>query len=161
MNNYFQIDIIMYTEMDQTFTEIRLRQNLHNSVEEWEEAYKRWTSMEFNKLVVNELVDLTMKTIKNCTQFEKYLPVNDILPELKKSAEDFKLKLPVIGYLRNNNFRAVATFILRLTKIYEINLFPSTSVIGPILKLYWVVSSIKKKIFSYLPMKNRMLLMKI
>lgn len=116
MNNYFQIDIIMYTEMDQTFTEIRLRQNLHNSVEEWEEAYKRWTSMEFNKLVVNELVDLTMKTIKNCTQFEKYLPVNDILPELKKSAEDFKLKLPVIGYLRNNNFRAVATFILKLTK---------------------------------------------
>lgn len=101
--------------MDQTFTEIRLRQNLHKSVEEWEDAYKRWHSMEFNKLLVNELVDLTMKTIKNCTQFEKYLPANNILPELKKSAEDFKLKLPIIGYLRNNNFRAVTTYICRLT----------------------------------------------
>lgn len=97
----------MYTEIDKTFTEIRLRQNLHNSVEEWEEAYKRWTTLEFNKLVVNELVDLTLKTIKNCTQFEKYLPANNILPELKQEAENFRLKLPVIGYLRNNNFKAV------------------------------------------------------
>lgn len=96
--------------MDQTFSEIRLRQSLYSTVEEWEEAYNRWTTSEFNSLVVNELVDLTLKTIKNCMQFEKYLPPNNIVPELKQSAEEFKLKLPVIGYLRNNNFRAVYYF---------------------------------------------------
>lgn len=93
--------------MDQTFTEISLRQKLLNSVEEWQEAHNRWTTTEFNNLVVNELVELTTKTIKNCTQFEKYLPANNVLPDLKEEAESFKLKLPVIGYLRNNNFKAV------------------------------------------------------
>lgn len=98
--------------MDQTFTEIRMRQQLHSSVEEWEQSYKRWTTAEFNTLIVNELIDLTVKTIKNCMQFEKYLPSNNIVPELKQAAEEFKLKLPVIGYLRNNNFRTVIFYLL-------------------------------------------------
>ncbi|XP_073833430.1 dynein heavy chain at 16F isoform X2 [Musca autumnalis] len=102
----FKIDITMYTEMDMAFTEIKLRQSLHSSVAEWEDAYIRWISVEFNQLVVTELVDLTIKTIKNCMQYEKYLPENNIVPELKQAAENFKVKLPVIGYLRNPNFRA-------------------------------------------------------
>lgn len=103
----WQIDITIYTEMDMAFTEIKLRQSLHNSVQDWEESYYRWIHVDFNTLVVTELVDLTTKTIKNCMQYEKYLPPNNMVPELKQSAEDFKLKLPVIGYLRNPNFRAV------------------------------------------------------
>ncbi|XP_075157385.1 dynein heavy chain at 16F [Haematobia irritans] len=102
----FKIDITVYTEMDMAFTEIKLRQSLHNTMEEWEENHYRWVHIDFNTLVVNELVDLTIKTIKNCMQYEKYLPPNNIVPELKQSAEEFKSKLPVIGYLRNPNFRA-------------------------------------------------------
>lgn len=93
--------------MDLTFQEIRLRQNLHNSVDEWEECYKRWIESEFNNLNVQDLVEVTMRIIKNCMQFEKYLPPNNIVPDLKAAAEAFKLKLPVILYLRNPSFRAV------------------------------------------------------
>uniref|UniRef100_A0A1I8P355 AAA+ ATPase domain-containing protein n=1 Tax=Stomoxys calcitrans TaxID=35570 RepID=A0A1I8P355_STOCA len=102
----FKIDITMFTEMDTAFTEIKLRQSLHTTMEEWEENHYRWVRVDFNNLVVEELVDLTNKTIKNCMQFEKYLPANNMVPELKKEAEDFKLKLPVIGYLSNVNLRA-------------------------------------------------------
>uniref|UniRef100_A0A1B0FG22 AAA+ ATPase domain-containing protein n=1 Tax=Glossina morsitans morsitans TaxID=37546 RepID=A0A1B0FG22_GLOMM len=101
----FKIDITKYEEMDMAFSEIRLRQHLHNSAIEWETAYQRWTTSEFNTLSVSELTDLTVKIIKNCMQFEKYLPENNIVPALKAAADEFKLKLPVIGYLRNPNFR--------------------------------------------------------
>lgn len=96
--------------MDMAFSEIRLRQHLHNSAIEWETAYQRWTTSEFNTLSVSELTDLTVKIIKNCMQFEKYLPENNIVPALKAAADEFKLKLPVIGYLRNPNFRPVCKY---------------------------------------------------
>uniref|UniRef100_A0A1A9V6M7 AAA+ ATPase domain-containing protein n=1 Tax=Glossina austeni TaxID=7395 RepID=A0A1A9V6M7_GLOAU len=126
----FKIDITKYEEMDMAFSEIRLRQHLHNSVIEWETAYQRWTTSEFNTLSVSELTDLTVKIIKNCMQFEKYLPDNNIVPALKAAADEFKLKLPIIGYLRNPNFRprhwAMFESILGRKLYQEPNIFIST-----------------------------------
>ncbi|XP_030378328.1 dynein heavy chain 6, axonemal [Scaptodrosophila lebanonensis] len=102
----FKLDLTMYEEMDQAFYDIRMRQNLFKTLEDWETALEEWELAEFNTLVVAEMVDLNAKTIKNCLQFLKYLPENNIVPLLQKSAEDFREKLPVIGYLRNPNLRA-------------------------------------------------------
>lgn len=103
----FRIDLTMYEEMDEGFYNIRQRQNLYKTLLDWEEALSTWLAADFNTLPVAEMLDLNAKTIKNCLQFQKYLPQNDIVPVLHKSAEDFKEKLPVIGYLRNPNLRAV------------------------------------------------------
>lgn len=103
----FRIDLTMYEEMDEGFYNIRQRQNLYRTLMDWEESLASWIAADFNSLPVNEMMELNAKTIKNCMQFQKYLPQNDIVPVLQKSAEDFKEKLPVIGYLRNPNLRAV------------------------------------------------------
>lgn len=103
----FQIDLTMYEEMDSGFYDIRQRQNLYKTLIDWEEALTSWLVSDFNSLPVADMIELNLKTIKNCMQFQKYLPQNDIVPVLQKSAEDFKEKLPVIGYLRNPNLRAV------------------------------------------------------
>ncbi|KAH8387117.1 hypothetical protein KR093_004852, partial [Drosophila rubida] len=102
----FRIDLTMYDEMASGFYDIRMRQNLYKTLIDWEDALNSWLTSDFNTLVVADMIDLNAKTIKNCLQFQKYLPENDIVPVLHKSAEDFKEKLPVIGYLRNANLRA-------------------------------------------------------
>ncbi|KAH8299235.1 hypothetical protein KR044_006570, partial [Drosophila immigrans] len=102
----FRIDLTMYDEMSSGFYDIRMRQNLYKTLNDWEDALSSWLSSDFNSLVVADMIELNAKTLKNCLQFQKYLPDNDIVPVLNKSAEDFKEKLPVIGYLRNPNLRA-------------------------------------------------------
>ncbi|EDW82538.1 uncharacterized protein Dwil_GK25078 [Drosophila willistoni] len=102
----FRIDLTMYEEMDQGFYDIRMRQNLYTTLVDWEQGLSEWHAAEFNNLVVADMIELNAKTIKNCLQFQKYLPENNIVPVLQKSAEDFREKLPVIGYLRNPNLRA-------------------------------------------------------
>ncbi|XP_043065698.2 dynein axonemal heavy chain 6 [Drosophila bipectinata] len=102
----FQIDLTMYEEMASGFYDIRMRQNLYKTQTEWEESLAEWITADFNTLNVNDMVELNAKTIKNCLQFMKYLPENNIVPVLHASAEAFKEKLPVIGYLRNPNLRA-------------------------------------------------------
>lgn len=93
--------------MDDTFQEIRLRTNLWQSLNEWFAALDTWVDTEFNNLNVEEMNNLNMKIIKNCLQFEKYLPPNNIVPKMKNSAEEFKQKLPVIAFLRNPNLKGV------------------------------------------------------
>lgn len=104
----FQIDLTMYEEMASGFYDIRMRQNLYRTQTEWEESLAEWIAADFNTLNVADMLDLNAKTIKNCLQFAKYLPENNIVPVLHASAEAFKEKLPVIGYLRNPNLRAVS-----------------------------------------------------
>lgn len=108
----FRIDLTMYDEMASGFYDIRMRQNLYKTLIDWEDSLASWLAADFNTLVVADMIDLNSKTIKNCLQFQKYLPDNDIVPVLHKSAEEFKEKLPVIGYLRNTNLRAVSRTIL-------------------------------------------------
>lgn len=100
--------------MDNTFQEIRLRTNLWQSLDEWFAALDTWVDTEFNNLNVEDMNNLNMKIIKNCLQFEKYLPPNNIVPKMKNSAEEFRQKLPVIGFLRNPNLKAVNSRFLIL-----------------------------------------------
>ncbi|XP_037937177.1 dynein heavy chain 6, axonemal [Teleopsis dalmanni] len=101
----FKLDITRFEEIGNTFQKIRLRQNLWNNWEEWELALEEWYGMEFSSLNVEDMVNLNTKIIKNCMQYEKYLPENEIVPMLRESAEEFKTKLPVLTYLRNPNLK--------------------------------------------------------
>lgn len=54
---------------------------------------------------MEEMTTVNTKILKNCGYLEKNLPRNDIVPKLKSDVEDFKEKLPVLGYLRNVNLK--------------------------------------------------------
>lgn len=54
---------------------------------------------------MEDLTTINIKILKNCGFLEKNLPKNYIVPKLKVDAEDFKDKLPVIGFLRNPNLK--------------------------------------------------------
>lgn len=101
----FKIDVTRFDTLDQVSFEVKLRQTLWDSVQQWKDALEQWNEMPFNQIDVDELNTLTTKTLKNCGFLEKNLPKNDIVPKLKADAEDFKEKLPVIGYLRNENLK--------------------------------------------------------
>jgi len=58
---------------------------------------------------MEDLNTMTAKILKNCTMLDKNLPSNEIIPKLRASAEQFKEKLPVIGYMRNPALKMVLT----------------------------------------------------
>ncbi|XP_055843876.1 dynein axonemal heavy chain 6 [Episyrphus balteatus] len=101
----FKIDVTRYDEMEHAFQEIRMRQNLWNSLEEWETSLELWQKLGYQNLNVENMSNLNAKILKSCIQFEKYLPPNELVPGLKTSAELFREKLPVLGYLRNPNLK--------------------------------------------------------
>lgn len=89
--------------------EVKLRQMLWDSTQEWEKSIHDWHELSFNSLDVEDLSNVTNKIIKNCTLLEKNLPKNKIVPQLRYDAEQFKEKLPVIQYLRNPALKTVST----------------------------------------------------
>lgn len=84
-----------------------MRQILWSSLDDWTVSTENWYKKPFNTLNVDELNDINGKILKNCTMLEKNLPPNKIIPKLRDNVEEFKAKLPVIGYLRNNALKAV------------------------------------------------------
>lgn len=97
--------------------EVKNRQLLWETAEEWEKCNKLWHEQPFNTLNVDEMTETSMKIIKNCTMLEKSLPPNKIVPQVRAEVEAFKEKLPVIQYLRNPALKTVRMDIhLELTE---------------------------------------------
>lgn len=70
---------------------------------------------------MDNATNLTGKTLKNCTMFEKNFPDNAIVAKVRKSAEAFKVKLPVFAHLRNPALKGVInnfTYLLCLSSYY-------------------------------------------
>lgn len=87
-----------------------MRQTLWSSLDDWTVSTEIWYKKSFNTLNVDELIDVNGKILKNCAMLEKNLPPNKIVPKLRDSAEQFKAKLPILGYLRNIALKAVCYF---------------------------------------------------
>ncbi|CAD7077293.1 unnamed protein product [Hermetia illucens] len=122
----FRIDVTRYDELEQALQEVRTRQALWDSIEEWEASLKKWTTANFHTLDVEELIDVNSRTLKNCTQFEKYLPPNELVPVLKESAELFREKLPIITCLRNPTLKS--RHWIRIEQILQRKVFQEPSV---------------------------------
>uniref|UniRef100_A0A336LHG4 CSON012522 protein n=1 Tax=Culicoides sonorensis TaxID=179676 RepID=A0A336LHG4_CULSO len=101
----FKIELTRFDTLDQVNQEVKLRQTLWDSVSQWKYALEQWNETPFHQLNMEELTSVTTKILKNCGYLEKNLPKNDIIPKLKADVEDFKDKLPVLGYLRNSNLK--------------------------------------------------------
>lgn len=106
----FKIDVTRFDSLIVALTEVKQRQLLWNSVSEWNKCIEDWYNLPFNSLVLEDLIAVNLKILKNCSLIEKNLPENDIVSKLRDSAESFKEKLPVIGYLRNPTLKIVSFF---------------------------------------------------
>lgn len=102
-----QIDLTRFDALDTVMMEVRNRQLLWDTVDEWNTSNKTWHDQQFNTLNVEELTETSMKILKNCTMLEKNLPTNKILPQIRHEVEEFKDKLPIINYLRNPALKTV------------------------------------------------------
>lgn len=101
----FKIDSTRFDSLDIVFQEVRLRQLLWDSIQQWKDCYEEWNETPFHKLNMQQIVELNTKTLKNCGMLEKNLPKNDIVPKLKAECEEFKEKIPVLQCLRSPDLK--------------------------------------------------------
>lgn len=94
--------------LDLAQKDIKLRQLLWETSAEWENSILTWYEEPFSNINIENATNLTAKTLKNCTMFEKNFPDNAIVGKARVSAESFKGKLPVFAHLRNPALKGVS-----------------------------------------------------
>lgn len=100
--------------LDLAQKDIKLRQMLLETSEEWETSISTWYEESFSNINIENATNLTAKTLKNCTMLEKNFPDNAIVGKVRKSAETFKGKLPVFTHLRNPALKGVGSYLTLL-----------------------------------------------
>lgn len=79
--------------LDQVTNELRIRQLLWDSLEEWEKSLNLWMSSDFSSLDPEDMMLFTNKNLKNAQQMEKVLPENVIVPQFKNKVQEIKEKV--------------------------------------------------------------------
>ena len=101
----FKVEVTKFDELEETIGEIKLKELLWNSIEEWDVLFDEWKSMAFEKLEPEALNQLVNKYGKNAYQVEKGLPPNLLVPKLKQRVDEMRLKMPMITDLRNPSLK--------------------------------------------------------
>ncbi|XP_052130991.1 dynein axonemal heavy chain 6 [Frankliniella occidentalis] len=102
----FRVEVTRFEMLDEVTSELRVRQLLWDSLEEWEKSNHFWMLSDFSSLDPEDMMQFTNKNLKNVQQMEKLLPENLIVPQFKSKVQDIKDKLPTITSLRNPNLKA-------------------------------------------------------
>ncbi|XP_033099985.1 dynein heavy chain 6, axonemal-like [Anneissia japonica] len=97
----FKVEVTKYEELEETHAELKLKQLLWNSLEEWDVISQDWTEKPFDDIDPETISGTVQKYGKSVYQLEKGLPPNQVVPKLKAKVEDMREKLPVITNLRN------------------------------------------------------------
>ena len=101
----FKIDVTKYEELEQVHAELRLKELLWNSMEEWDVLIKDWYDQQFDTIEPDEMGNVVQKYAKDCHRLEKGLPPNNVVPVLKEKVEKQKDRMSVITNLRNEAFK--------------------------------------------------------
>ncbi|XP_022090689.1 dynein heavy chain 6, axonemal-like isoform X2 [Acanthaster planci] len=101
----FKVEVFKYEELEETHAELKLKQLLWQSLEEWDQIAAQWTECEFDSLDPEELSATVARYAKSVHQLEKGLPPNHVVPKLKERVEGMREKLPVITNLRNPSLK--------------------------------------------------------
>ncbi|CAD5112359.1 DgyrCDS1592 [Dimorphilus gyrociliatus] len=101
----FKVEVTKYEELEEVHAELKLKQLLWDSLEEWENCVSEWTDAKFEELDPETLTATTTKYGKTVVQLEKGLPPNGVVPLVKNKVNLMREKLPVISDLRNPNLK--------------------------------------------------------
>ncbi|XP_051560675.1 dynein axonemal heavy chain 6 [Myxocyprinus asiaticus] len=102
----FKVEVTKYEALEQLSAEVKLKQLLWESLEEWENLENSWMQNKFDELDPELLSKQVIKFAKYVSQLEKGLPPNNVVPCLKEKVESMREKLPVITDLRNPCLKA-------------------------------------------------------
>ncbi|KAG7458844.1 hypothetical protein MATL_G00224900 [Megalops atlanticus] len=97
----FKVEVTRYDDLEELSAEMKLKQLLWDSLEEWDVLQATWMESKFEDLDPEDLSAQVTKYIKYISQLEKGLPPNSVVPKLKEQVETMREKLAVITDLRN------------------------------------------------------------
>ncbi|KAF8561763.1 hypothetical protein P879_11328 [Paragonimus westermani] len=103
--NVLRVEQPRFEELDLLVAEIKLKQLLWSSLEDWDHIYDQWMTANFLELKTEDVAATTQKFIKSVTMLEKGLPPNNVVPLLKEKVDGMRGKLPAIMDLRNPNLK--------------------------------------------------------
>lgn len=106
----FKLHQTKFDKLDMVLQEVKFRQMLWESLQGWKDSLVTWKEIPFNTLDVNQIIDMNTKILRNCIFLDKKLPANDIIPQLKANAEEFKEKIPTIQCLRSADLKPVSSY---------------------------------------------------
>ena len=101
----FKVEVTKFDELEEVISEIKLKQLLWNSLEEWDSMFNEWQTSKFDKLEPELLNQVVNKYGKNVYQIEKGLPPNNLTPKLKQKVDDMRNKMGMITDLRNPSLK--------------------------------------------------------
>lgn len=99
------MEVAKFEELEETIAEIKLKELLWTSLEEWDKLCEEWRDERLDRLEPDQLNQIVNKYGKYVYQIEKGLPPNNLLPKLKERVEDMRGKMPMITDLRNQALR--------------------------------------------------------
>ncbi|XP_069092738.1 dynein axonemal heavy chain 6 isoform X2 [Pleurodeles waltl] len=97
----FKVEVSRFDELEEVSSELKLKQLLWDSLQEWSVLQEDWLKSQFDILDPELLNVQVTKYAKFVSQLEKGLPTNNVLPKLKKKVDAMKEKIGVITDLRN------------------------------------------------------------
>nr|XP_014352841.1 PREDICTED: dynein heavy chain 6, axonemal-like [Latimeria chalumnae] len=97
----FKVEVTKFDALEEVSAELKLKQLLWDSSDEWDVLLAEWMQCKFDILQPEQLNSQVSKYAKFVSQLEKGLPPNSVVPKLKQKVETMKEKLPIISDLRN------------------------------------------------------------
>lgn len=101
----FKVEVTKYEDLDDTYSEVKLKQLLWESQKEWKQMHEGWMKMDISSIQPDGMNGQVMKFAKSIHQLEKGLPPNFLVPKLKAKVEEMREKMPVIQDLCNPSLK--------------------------------------------------------
>ncbi|XP_013408536.1 dynein heavy chain 6, axonemal [Lingula anatina] len=101
----FKVEVTKFDALEETAAEMKLKNMLWTSLDEWDGLLKNWTEAPLDTLDPEQLTAIVAKYGKAVQQLEKGLPPNGVVPTLKERVESMRDKMPMITDLRNPSIK--------------------------------------------------------
>ena len=88
-------------QVDNLAANLKLKQAMWQGLHDWGEQVEGWSTAPFESLNTEAMQQSVNKYNKVCSQVEKGLPINSVIPLLKDKVDIFKALVPVVVALRN------------------------------------------------------------
>ena len=91
----FKVEVTKFDELEEVYGELKLKELLWNSLNEWDTMFEEYRNLDFDKLDYEQLTATVNKYGKYVYQLERGLPPNQSVPILKEKVESLRTKVCV------------------------------------------------------------------
>jgi dynein heavy chain len=89
----FKVEVTKFDELEEVYGELKLKELLWNSLNEWDVMLEEVKAENFNHLDHEQITATVNKYGKNVYQLERGLPPNQLVPILKEKVESLRAKV--------------------------------------------------------------------